>query len=116
MYDVSTSHEPIACSLPLRDATAQVVEWTELHEHATSSEPIPDGFAITYPSELAEIVESLAARESVCCSWLSVTTSSLDEGIRLEMVSDHPDAGPVIALLAGRADDMGELPPTAGPN
>lgn len=98
---MSEKREPIACSLPLRDAAEQAVEWTELHEHAITSEEIPNGFAVTYPNQMASTVEDLARRESACCAWLSISTERTDDGIRLELASDHPDAGPVIALLVG---------------
>ena len=94
--------EPIACSLPLRDAATQAVEWTDLHRHALRSEEIPGGVAVTYPADMAETVEDLAEREARCCAWLDISTESVNDGIRLELASDHPDAGPVIALLAGR--------------
>lgn len=93
--------EPIACGLPLREAASQALEWTDLHKQALSREEIPHGYAVTYPEEMADVVEDLAQRESKCCGWLSIVTSRTAEGIRLELASDHPDAAPVLALLAG---------------
>lgn len=95
--------EPVACSLPLTDAASQAGEWIELHRRAVRSEEIPNGFAVTYPRDMAETVQDLAEREARCCAWLDISTTMVTDGIRLELASDHPDAGPVIALLAGRS-------------
>lgn len=103
MGSMTHSGEPIACSLPLRDAASQALEWTELHRHAVESHETQNGYVVTYPDHMAETVEDLAKRESKCCAWLDITTERVAEGIRLELASDHPDAGPVMALLAGRS-------------
>lgn len=98
---MTASEEPLACSLPLREAATQTLEWVELHEHALSRKRIPDGYRLSYPVEMAEIVEDLAKREAKCCGWLRIATQRSPEGITLEIASDHPHAGPVLDVLAG---------------
>lgn len=93
--------EPIACSLPLREAAKQAGEWTDLHSQTVASEPIDGGHVVEYPIELADQVEDLVAREAACCAWLSLSTSRKPRTIRLELHSDNPDAGPVIKALIG---------------
>lgn len=98
---MSGSHEPIACSLPLREAASQAAEWTDLHDHVIGTERLPNGIAVTYDVEMARAVEDLVAREAACCAWLTLSTSMCREGIRVEMASDNPEAQPVIEALAG---------------
>lgn len=93
--------EPIACSLPLREAASQVGEWTDLHRHALSYDEMDGGVAVTYPIEMADLVEDLVAREAACCAWLSLETARTSKGIRVELASDNPEALPVIEVLAG---------------
>ncbi|MFV1962721.1 MAG: hypothetical protein ACC658_12930 [Acidimicrobiia bacterium] len=100
---MSNSHDPIACSLPLREAASQALEWTDLHRHVVSTEQLPGGLAVTYRTEVADVVEELVAREASCCRWLSLSTSRNADGIKVELASDNPDAWPVIQLLAGRS-------------
>lgn len=92
---------PIACSLPLRDAATQAFEWRDLQTYALAWEPIDQGVAVTYPLAMADAVADLVAREAACCSWLHLSMTTDDGIVRLELCSDHPDAAPVIALLAG---------------
>lgn len=95
------SDEPIACALPLRESASQALEWLELHEHAVSRERIAGGYRLSYPVEMADVVEDLAQREAKCCGWLRVETRRGTGEITLEIASDHPNAGPVLELLAG---------------
>ncbi len=95
------SQEAIACSLHLREAATQALEWRDLQTHAFASESIEHGIAVTYPLAMAETVADLVSRESACCSWLHLEMIQGDEIVRLEFRSGHPDAASVIAALAG---------------
>lgn len=95
------SLEPIACSLPLRDAAKQAGEWTDLHNRIVRSESGGGRYMVEYPIALADEVEDLAAREASCCAWLSIATKRQSETIRLELESENPEAGSVIEALLG---------------
>ena len=98
---MSENFEPIACSLPIRDAAQQAGEWTDLHNRIVSSESEGGRYVVEYPIALADEIEDLAARESSCCAWLSISTSRQTETIRLELHSENPEAQPVIEALIG---------------
>lgn len=93
--------EPIACSLPVREAAKQAGEWHDLHGRAKTVEKIEDGVSVVYPLELASQVEDLVAREAACCAWLSLETEQDDLGIRVRLTSADPDAWRVIEALLG---------------
>jgi hypothetical protein len=93
--------EPIACSLPLRDAAKQAGEWTDLHNRIVRFESKDGRYVVEYPIAIAEEVENLVAREASCCAWLTISTSRQSETIRLELESENPDARPVIEALIG---------------
>lgn len=95
------SRKPIACSLELREAANQALEWRDLQSHALASESIEHGIAVIYPLAVAETLGDLVSRESACCSWLHLELIPGDEIVRLEFRSDHPDAASVIAAIAG---------------
>lgn len=98
---MSQKDEPIACSLPLREAANQAGEWQELHGRALRAEKLEDGVSIVYPLELAGQVEDLVSREAACCAWLSLETRYEHEGLRVLLRSSNPDAQPVIEALVG---------------
>lgn len=93
--------EPIACSLPLREAAEQAGEWTDLQGQALAYEEIAGGVTVRYPGEIADRVESLVEREAACCAWLSLETERSSDTIVVRLTSDNPDAGPVIRALVG---------------
>ena len=96
---MSQEFEPIACSLPLREAAKQAGEWHDLSGRALQIEEIDGGLSVVYPSNLISEVEDLVAREAACCAWLSIETSPSEEGIRINVTSTNPDARPVIEAL-----------------
>jgi hypothetical protein len=98
---MASSPEPLHCALPAGDAANQALEWSELRGRALSRETLDGGIAMTFELDLAAAVEDLAARESQCCSFLDITTACTDQHIRVEITSEHPDAPPVVELLAG---------------
>lgn len=93
--------EPIACSLPLRDAAEQAGEWTDLFGHAVSYDRLADGIEVSYPLRLADQVEDLVSREAACCAWLNLDTTRTDDAIRVRLTSENPDSAPVIEALVG---------------
>lgn len=98
---MSNHFEPIACSLPLREAARQAGEWHELQGRALRLENLQDGISVVYPLDLAEMVEDLVAREAACCAWLSLETRRESDGIRVRLTSPDPVARPVIEALIG---------------
>ncbi len=100
---MTQQREPIACSLPLRSAARQAIEWVDLRPYAVTAEDIDDGVAMTFTIAAADTVEDLAAREAQCCPFLSLATTRTRQGIRLEVTSEDPDARPIIAALASLA-------------
>lgn len=93
---------PIACSLPARESRDQIGEWQALIEHRVMTERVEGGYAVTYDPQVRAAVEDLARREAACCGFLEIATIPTDEGIRLVMTSENPDAQPVIDLLIGK--------------
>jgi hypothetical protein len=98
-------NEPMACTLSTRDAAGQVVEWTDLRDHWIAIEKLEGGTAMTFPVDMADTVEHLAARETECCRFLSMTTTRSGDEMRLEITSDIREAQAVIAALVGRAGE-----------
>lgn len=95
---------PIACSLPARESRDQIGEWTALSAHRVTSERIEGGYAVTFHTEVAPVVEDLARREAACCGFLNIDASHTDRGVRLIMTSENPDALPVIEMLVGGSE------------
>lgn len=90
---------PITCSLSTTQAANQAIEWRRLGRMARSV-VVEDGrLTATFPIEAAEAVESLAASEAACCGFLSISTARSGESVRLDIVSPHQDAAPVIDAL-----------------
>lgn len=102
---MSRSFEPIACSLPARDASDQVGEWHDLTSRALTKHRIAEGYEITFSASEAALVDDLARRESACCGFLKIATEQFEGGIRLLMTSNNPEAMPVIDLLVGSRPD-----------
>jgi hypothetical protein len=98
---MTTSNEPIACTLSETGAARQSLEWADLSGHAVSSEQLDTGVAMTFEPGMAAAVEDLAAREAACCSFLSISTTQTDDEVRIEITSDNPDALPMIRSIAG---------------
>lgn len=98
---MSQRFEPIACSLPLREAASQAGEWHELAGRAIRVERVKNGISVVYPPDFAGLVEDLVAREAACCAWLSLQTRRGTEGIQVRLTSANPEAQPVIEALVG---------------
>ena len=92
---------PIACTLSAADARAQVLEWAELRELATSVTAIDGGVQMVFHASTATVVEDLARREAACCAFLDITTTGLEGQIALQVTTADTAALPVIAVLAG---------------
>lgn len=92
---------PIACSLPERESRDQIGEWRALSPHRVTSERIDGGYAVTFDTEVAPVVEDLARREAACCAFLNIDAAHTERGVRLIMTSENPDALPVIEMLVG---------------
>ena len=92
---------PIACTLSPADMTSQAAEWAELRERAQRITRVSNGVEMTFPAELADTVEDLAAREATCCAFLTITTTRGSDEIGVWITSADPDGRPVAELLAG---------------
>ena len=97
-------YQPIACSLQARESRDQIGEWRALSAHRVTSERIDGGYAVTFDTEVAPVVEDLARREAACCGFLRIDATHTDRGVRLIMTSENPDALPVIDLLVGSSE------------
>lgn len=95
---------PIACSLSARESRDQIGEWRALSAHRLTSERIEGGYAVTFDTETAPVVEDLARREAACCAFLTIDAAHTEHGLRLTMTSENPDALPVIELLVGGSE------------
>ncbi len=92
----------VACRLGAADAAARAVQWQRLREGAgLGSEAIPGGARLWLRAEAAADAEALARQESGCCGFLDLELGLVDDRLRLDITSPAPDAGPVIACLAG---------------
>lgn len=106
---MSERFEPIACSLPLREASSQAGEWHELGGRAIRVERVEDGISVVYPLEMTAQVKDLVAREAACCAWLSLETRRHNEGIQVRLTSPDPDAQHVIEGLVGIYTETGKV-------
>jgi hypothetical protein len=96
--------QPIACSLPARESRDQIGEWRALVDHQKTSQRVDGGYAVTYQSDVTLVVQDLARREAACCGFLDIDATPTEDGIRLVMTSENPEAMPVIDLLLGHQE------------
>lgn len=92
---------PVACTLTTKDATRQVLEWSELRGRALDIETLVDGVAMTFPAKHAAAVEDLAAREAACCAFLTITTTHQDGIVRVDITTPDSVGIGVIDMIAG---------------
>jgi hypothetical protein len=93
--------KPVACTLTTAAAVKQHLEWVDIQGQTITREHISSGVAMTFDLDLADRVESLAAREIECCSFLSLDVRRRSQDVRLEIVSDHPGALPMLQATEG---------------
>ena len=91
----------LACSLPTRQASQQLGEWSVLQGKAVAVTAVTDGVRMTFPADIADEVEDLARREEACCSFLSIAVHRGTGTVVLEVTSPVPEALPLISMLAG---------------
>jgi hypothetical protein len=99
--DGADLHIPIACTLTTKGANKQAMEWTELRDHAHTVTELDTGVRMAFPAQMLDAVDDLARRERACCAFLRLTTMVADDVLTLDILSDDPDALPVIWELAG---------------
>lgn len=95
------SNPPVVCTLTTKEASNQVLEWTELRRHVAQAMPIDGGARMTFPAAMEAGIRDLAEREQRCCAFLSIVTSVEGDHLTLDVTSQNPDALPVISQLAG---------------
>lgn len=103
---MANDHPPIACSLPARESRNQIGEWQALFDHQKTIERVDGGYAVTYHADVTPVVQDLARRESACCGFLEIVTTPTEDGVRMVMTSENPDAIPVIELLIGSQGEI----------
>lgn len=92
---------PVACTLTTKDAAERVLEWSDVRSHVTSVTRVTNGVEMVFPSAMSAAVHDLAAREAVCCAFLTLVTTDHPDRVELRITSGDPDAAGVIDLLAG---------------
>lgn len=95
---------PVACTLTEEGAVTQAAEWADLVRHATTAERVDGGAELDFGLDLTARVKDLADREATCCAFLSITTTRTDDGVRLRITAEDPEAWPLIEGLAGLAE------------
>ena len=98
--DVS-AHIPVACTLTTKQASRQLLEWSELQHHAVRVTAIDGGVRMTFPATIVAEVEDLERREGACCSFLTIATAVESDMLTLEVTTANPDGLAVISMLAG---------------
>ena len=95
---------PVACSLEVGDASAQVDEWQRVLSRTVEREAIDGGIRLRFPpdDDVASEVARLAAAERACCQFFDFTVRLTAEATWLEARAPQ-DAQPVIAALFGPA-------------
>ncbi len=91
---------PIACTLTPEQLPNQLADWRDLRATVTDRRDIDGGVRLTMPADRATAARDLAAREQGCCSFLRIEVRADGADCVMEITSDHPDAAPVIALIA----------------
>ncbi len=91
---------PVACTISATDAAIQGAEWSDLGGQLLSTEKLTDGVVMTFPTDIAESVMNLAAKEAECCGFLSITVDVVGQEVRLKVTSDDPSHLPMIAGMA----------------
>lgn len=87
----------LACSLTAGELEERGPEVRALFARATGSEPLPDGYLLTFPGDdaLAQQLFAFMLSERACCPFFSFTlrTASPHSAIQLELrgPAAHPD-------------------------
>lgn len=100
---------PAACSLPTADQPLRVAEFDAFFaSHLMGAERVDDTHArlvLTATRDAAEQAQSLAERESSCCSFFTFSITSGPEGVCMDIVVP-PEYVPVLDALVARAESM----------
>ncbi len=96
---------PDSCTLPTAERPLRLAEFDELFAAVGRVEPLTATHArlhLTGPSDLADQVRDLTARETECCSFFTFTVTPAPSGVLLEV--EVPAAyATVLASLVERA-------------
>ena len=95
---------PEACSLPIADQPARVVEWDTLFRTVRTIERVPGGVRFELDRLQADVagVADLADRESQCCAFFTFGVTVASDSLTLSVDADA-DHAEVVEALAGRA-------------
>jgi len=81
---------PIACSIPLTEASNRNKELQDLFARARTRERIDAGVVVAFDLDMIAAVEDLVAREAQCCGFLSMMIDTDDSELRLTVTTDEP--------------------------
>lgn len=95
-------HLDVACGLDASGAAVRSAGWARLRQDAgLRVDPIPGGARLWLRPEARETAGQLAEAEAACCGFLDIELELDGHRLRLDITSPAPEAGPVIADIAG---------------
>lgn len=98
---------PVTCTLTTKELAERTLEWSDLGPLAIDRTELDRGVRSSYPLELADPIERLAAAERDCCGgWLDVVVHRTDV-VTLELTTDNPDGLEIIHRMAGLGEVTG---------
>jgi hypothetical protein len=103
LVEAERTEPKLACTLGPEDARAQLDDWANLRQLWRKTGAKANGMRLWFDSSAEVPLRAVAAKEAVCCAFLSLEVVGDGDLVRLEIISDHADAPPVIALLAEQA-------------
>lgn len=93
---------PVVCTLAIGRIGPQQLEWTDVATHAVTRVAIAGGAESTFPLDLADQIEELAAREMACCgSWLEISHERIGDALRLRLTTTNPEGVALIRSMSG---------------
>ncbi len=93
----------LACTLDPGAARAQLDAWADLRRWCRRAERNGDGVRLWFDAAAEPALRRVAEREAACCAFLQLEVVADPAAVRLSIRSEHPDAQPLIGLLAAQA-------------
>ena len=94
-----------SCTLAVDDVPDRIAEWHRLASAAQTVETIAGGSRLALPADLGDEAERLAAAESACCAFLTVTVKRSTETCVVEITTEHVAGIEAISILTGSGPD-----------
>ncbi|HZT64357.1 MAG TPA: hypothetical protein VFA11_01070 [Acidimicrobiales bacterium] len=110
---MSEDRQPIACSLDAAGLRRQLSGWENLSASCRAVTVDDDGChaRLWFEADRGSELRRLAAAEQECCGFLTLSVTSEEALVRLDIGSDNPDARAIVATLV---DAAGTPEPTRG--